>query len=626
MLNKKPLKKSPRQPSNSKSKKNKKEKRLTLKSLARWIVIGGIWSAIGVGFILLFFAYDLPDATQLENATRRPGVILKARDGTILATYGDLYGQTVKVETLPRHISEALLAVEDSRFYYHIGIDFIGLIRAIYANYRAGQVVQGGSTITQQLAKNFLFSEKRFNLNDRSIRRKVQELILALWLEYKFTKKQILTIYLNRVYFGAGTYGISAASQKYFGKMPEKLTVYEAAVIAGLLKAPSRYSPLSDPAKANERAQIVLNRMVEAGFITASERKSLKDSQTHMTELNKAAVFGRYFADWIIEQVWSYAQNVNEDLVVETTFDPRLQRLAEVKLEDALKKNGQSSHISQGALVAMTPNGAVRAMVGGSDYRKSQFNRASQALRQPGSAFKLFVFLAALEKGISLKARISDAPIKIGKWSPKNFGWTSKGNMSFEEAFAYSINTCAVRIAQVAGPKAIAKVAQRLGISEIKTEDLSIALGTSETTLLELTSAFGVIANNGFKVEPYGILSIKDRKGNLIYLRKKLPPPRLISKENTLALLKLMQAVIHYGTGKNTKVDRPAAGKSGTTQKHKDAWFIGFTADLVTGVWLGNDDGSVMIKISGGNLPALIWGDYMRDAHQGYPIHGFPSS
>ena len=577
-------------------------------------------------FMVAYFAYDLPNISRLEQSTRRPGVILKAKDGTILASYGDLYGQTVPVETLPDHVPNALLAVEDSRFYSHFGIDIIGLVRAFYSNFRAGRVVQGGSTITQQLAKNFLFSEKHYGRRDRSYGRKIKEMILALWLESQFTKKQILTLYLNRVYFGSGTYGISAASQKYFGKPPQKLTIYESAVIAGLLKAPSRYSPLSDPKKTHKRAELVLTRMVEAQFLTEAKRKALGNSRAHMTSLKKSAVFGRYFADWIMEQVWAYVQDLSDDLVVQTTFDPRLQKRAEQKVATLIQKQGKSKAFSQAALIAMTPNGAVRALVGGGNYGQSQFNRATQAFRQSGSTFKLFVFLAALEAGMTLQTKIKDGPIRIGKWRPKNYGWKSRGEVTLRDAFAYSINVCAVRLAKNVGMKAVAKVAQRLGLSMSSPKDLSFSLGSLDSTLIQLTSAFAVVANHGFQVIPYGIISIKSRKGKVLYHRGKNNPARVISKKNTLNLLNLTQSVVTYGTGKKAFFGRPCGGKSGTSQRYKDAWFIGFTPDLVTGVWIGNDKGTPMKKVTGGTLPAILWRDFMKAAHNGYPVHPFPRS
>lgn len=594
------------------------------KRIFKWFFILSIWVCVLSAFVALFFAYDLPDITRLEQSTRQPGVILKAKDGTILAAYGDLYGQTIRVDKLPPHVPNALLAVEDSRFYSHFGVDVLGLIRAFYVNYKAGRVVQGGSTITQQLAKNFLFSEKLYTQNDRSYRRKIQEIILALWLETKFTKKQILTMYLNRVYFGSGTYGISAASQKYFAKQPQNLSVYEAAVIAGLLKAPSRYSPLSDPQRADQRAQIVLDRMVEAGFLTLEQRKALQDSRAQMIQLKKSEVFGRYFADWIMDQVMGYAQGVNEDLVVQTTFDPRLQHLAERYVHEFIKSQGKAKGFTQTALITMTPNGAVRAIVGGNDYRVSQFNRATQALRQPGSTFKLFVFLAALEKGMTLTSKISDEPIRVGKWKPKNYAWTSRGHVSLKDAFAYSVNVCAVRLAKYVGKKTSGEVARRLGISAAAPKDLSFALGSQEVTLLDLTAAYATIANNGFQVIPYGIISIHDRKGNVIYHHNKSHSIRVISKQHLLDLLEMTRAVIAYGTGKKANFGRPVGGKSGTSQNHKDAWFIGFTPDLVAGIWVGNDNGEPMNKVTGGTAPAFLWKNFMAAAHEGYPIHGFP--
>lgn len=569
-----------------------------------------------MSLLLLFFAYDLPTIQSLEDATRHPGIILKDRTGAVFATYGDLYGRTVRSEGLPPHVSQAFLAVEDARFYKHFGIDVWGLIRAFYQNYKAGQVVQGGSGITQQLAKNFLFSQKKFSFQDRSLKRKIQELLLTFWLEYKFTKRQILTLYLNRVYFGAGTYGLSAASQKYFAKSPWDLTIYESAVLAGLLKAPSRYCPLSAPERANERAQIVLNRMVEVGFLSATERQKLKDSQRNpLAQLKKEAVFGRYFGDWIMDHVLSYTQDVQEDLVVQTTLDPKMQKIAEEKIEKLVAEKGSSRSISQGALVAMTPQGAVRALVGGRDYRHSQFNRACQAFRQPGSSFKLIIFLAALEKGVTPQTLISDTPFTMGKWKPKNYKWISRGRVSMETALIYSVNACAVRLAKHVGKEGIEKMARKLGLSSIKVQDLSVALGSGEVTLLQLTAAFAVVAQEGMRCEPYGIVSIRDRQGRVLYSHRSLTPRRLIAPHHRAAMVRMLRGVVTQGTGRRSRIMVPAAGKSGTSQHYKDAWFVGFTWDLVVGVWMGNDDGRSMKNVSGGTLPAELWGAYMNQVH-----------
>ncbi|MCP4922717.1 MAG: PBP1A family penicillin-binding protein [bacterium] len=589
----------------------------------RWAFLGTFWGALVVFLAVVWFSYDLPSVEELQALGRRASITLHDRKGQVIAQSGDLYGTMVQAGNLPPPVKNAILAVEDRRFYSHFGIDIFGLMRAAWANWRAGRVVQGGSTLTQQLAKNFLFAKKLYKTNDRSYRRKIQEVLLSFWLEYNFTKDQILTLYMNRSYFGAGTFGLSAAAQRYFGKEATDLKVYEAAVIAGLLKAPSKYSPVSSPDRADKRAQIVLGAMVSAGFLSVAEREQLRSAKPHMVRLSKQKSFGRYFSDWIMEKVQKQWGHLGEDLIVQTTLDHSLQDLAEgvVFRSDILKSNPTY----QTSLVAMTPGGAVRALVGGCDYGKSQFNRATQALRQSGSTFKIVPYLVALEKGWKTTSMISDRPINIKGWSPKNYYWKSRGDIPLRLAFAKSVNTAAVRLTRKVGMDSVRKKAVLLGMSQKLPRDLSIALGSGDTTLLELTGAYSVIANNGFKAKPYGILKVSDRRGNVLYRRSGKRPDRLVSAPATKNMLSLLKEVMDSGTGRRSTLDRPCAGKTGTSQNSRDAWFVGFTPDLVTGIWFGCDNGKPMdSKMTGGAGPAKLWKVFMGKAHSGLPVHLFP--
>lgn len=611
-------------PKKNKPQKGKKKIPLPLVFI-KWALILSLWGGVFIGILCVWFGYDLPDIKRLEASTRRPGISFLARDGTLIATYGDLYGKHVHVKDLPPYIIHALLATEDRRFYEHFGLDIIGIGRALWQNYRHGSVVQGGSTLTQQLAKNFLLTEKLFSVNDRSLRRKVQELMLALWLESKFTKDQILSIYLNRVYLGSGVYGLEAAALKYFQKHAKHLNLYEAAVIAGLLKAPSKYSPLTHPKAAEERARVVLDNMVAAGYLSEEEANTLHISAKEIERQQHGAYIGRYFTDWLMTLLPDLIGNLDQDLIVKTTLDLHLQTLAEQKTKDIIHTHGKEKRASQAALVAMTPDGGVRALVGGIDYTKSPFNRAVQAKRQTGSAFKLFIYLAALEFGYHADSIVSDLPIQFGKWRPKNDHWETRGSLSLEQALAYSVNTTAVRLMAQIGPQTIASVAKRLGILSPQPQNLTMALGSGEASLLELASAYTTILNHGFGVWPYGILEIHTKEGEGIYRREPSPPRRLIERPYVLELLHMLKATIQYGTGKKAYINRPCAGKTGTTQSYKDAWFMGFTADLMTGVWVGNDDGSLMKKVSGSGLPALFWHNFMAEAHAHLPPKDFPS-
>lgn len=576
-----------------------------------WCFIAGL-AALG------YFALTLPDTRDLTAAQRKPSMTILAADGSLVATYGDLFGEPLRLRDLPRYVPEAVIATEDRRFYSHFGIDPWGLMRAAIANLRAGHVVQGGSTITQQLAKNLFLTP------DRTLQRKIQETLLALWLEHKFSKQQILEIYLNRVYLGAGTYGIDAAAHRYFDKSARDLSLYEAAVIAGLLKAPSRFSPVNDKDLAAKRAAQVLANMVDAGFITTAQAQA---AQRQKAQLAKAATVhrgSRYFADWVADQAMSFNGTQGRDLVVTTTLDPRMQADAEQAIDNTLDQVGDKDDVAQGALVAMSPDGAVRTMVGGADYAGSQFNRATQALRQPGSSFKPIVYLAALEHGMRPDDHFTDQRIRIGKWEPRNYENRYRGDVTAADALALSINTVAAQVLQRAGVDNVIATARKLGITTDLTHDASLALGTSEVTLIELTAAYAAFASGGIGAWPYGIVEIRDAHGGVIYRRDGPGPGRVIEANIAGTMNQLLTGVMTYGTGRAARLDRPAAGKTGTTQDSRDALFVGYTADLVCGVWFGNDDDSPMNHVTGGTLPARAWHSFMTAATRDMPVRPLP--
>lgn len=595
------------------------------KILLRAFLMMVIWAVIGLGGLILWFSHDLPDLKNIQINSRRPSVLVQSFNGVVLGTYGDLYEDMVKVQDLPPHVPQALMAVEDRRFYQHFGIDIIGLFRAAYANYRAQRVVQGGSTLTQQLAKNILFTQGTFDINDRSYKRKIQEVLLAIWLELKFTKDQILTLYLNRVYFGSGTYGVDAAARRYFNKSARNLTVFEAAVVAGLLKAPSKYSPAQHPERAKGRAQVVLGLMVEAGFIKEYQ-SYLEQGEKELLALSEENDRGtRYFADWVYESLPQIVGPISEDLIVITTLDVSMQRHAEYICKHYLDTMGKDLKASEASFIAMTPTGAIKAMVGGKDYGHSQFNRVTQALRQPGSAFKLVIYLAALESGMTPDSMIDDSPFVTDKWQPSNFKWRSRGMITIREAFAHSVNSVSIRLAQIVGPQKIAEVAKRLGITSRLTQDLSIALGAGETTLLELTTAYATFANQGRAVWPYGIWEVRDKKGNIIYHHSDIQGKQIVRGTAEENMQDILRAVIESGSGRATNVDATVKGKTGSNGD-KDAYVFvyrkgidedesqhGFK-DVVLGVWVGNDNNAPMAKGStGGRMPTRIAASFFKE-------------
>jgi penicillin-binding protein 1A len=597
-----------------------RQRRRGSRRLLRWGLLLALWGLIILGGTVAWFALTLPPISDLTTAERRPSVTLLGSDGALIATYGDLFGEPLKLRDMPPYLPQAVIATEDRRFYHHFGVDPLGLLRAAYVNFRAGHVVQGGSTITQQLAKNLFLSP------DRTMTRKIQEALLALWLEHRFTKEQLLEIYLNRVYLGAGTYGVDAAAHRYFDKSARQVTLYEAAAIAGLLKAPTRFSPARDRERAEQRTAVVLSRMVEAGYITEAQANAAAQQKAQLALAARLRPGSRYFADWIYEQTGDFVAGAGRDLVVTTTLDARLQAAAEAAIAATLAKDGGKAEVEQAALVALSPDGAVRAMVGGRDYAESQFNRATQALRQPGSAFKPFVYLAALERGMSPADRFIDQPIRIGDWQPRNYENKYRGEVTASEALAESINTVAAQVLQRAGIDNVIAAAHRLGITADLARDASLALGTSEVSLLDLTTAYCAFADGGRAALPYGILEIRDRSGAVLYKRAGDGGAQVIAPEIVGALDEMLAGVITRGTGRAAQLDRPAAGKTGTTQDFRDAWFIGFTADLVAGVWLGNDDNSAMNHVTGGTLPAKTWRAFMLEAEKGLPARPLPGA
>lgn len=569
---------------------------------------------------LAYFMHDLPDISSLTRVTKAPSIVLRTTEGDIIGSSGHIYGEYVRYEDIPRSLIMAVIATEDRNFFRHHGVDPWGLLRAALANLRAGRVVQGGSTITQQLAKNVFLTP------ERSLKRKVQEFIIALALERKYSKQEIITVYLNRVYFGAGTYGIDAASRRYFDKPAKKMLLPESAMIAGLLKAPSRYAPTSNRELAVGRANQVLINMVDAGLLEEPQRKAASSMYSSLSFPEYVNTSGqRYYIDWILDQIPDYVGNIETDLIVTTAFNPELQEKAEKAVEAVMtEKTVAERRAGQAALMTMSPDGGVLAMVGGRDYARSQYNRATQARRQPGSAFKLFVYLAALEAGWRPYHTIEDAPIDINGWKPSNYTGRYEGIVTLREALENSLNTVSVRLSESIGRGKVIDMARRLGLKGNMGNVPSIALGVTSSSLLEMTTAFAHLANNGRIVMPYGILAIQDVYGNEIYRRQRPTPTVILDDATVRQMNDMLLRVVESGTGRAAAIGRPVAGKTGTSQDYQDAWFIGFTPQLVTGVWVGNDDNSAMGRVTGGNLPAQVWSRFMRTAMEGIPVRDIP--
>ncbi len=574
--------------------------------LFKWVLVLGVWGIIFLTGIILWYAKDLPDVTKTATFERRASIIVKSSNGSTLARYGESKGKNIHTDEIPEHLIHAILATEDRRFYTHPGIDILGISRAMLINISKGRFVQGGSTITQQLAKNL------FLTHDRKLARKIKEAVLAIWLESELSKDQILSAYMNRVYLGSGTYGVDAAARLYFGKSAKEVNLRESAIIAGLLKAPSRYSPHNNVDLAISRSDIVLDAMKDAGYITQADltESALSISLPH--KKTKSGKNTRYFTDWVIEEIDNIIGNSGMDLVIETTLDERIQEHAYNSLIKAIDNTAELQFVSQGAVLSLSPDGAVLAMVGGYDYSRSQFNRTTMAKRPPGSAFKPFVYLSALENGWKPYNNILDAPIKHGTYRPKNFANKYYGDVTMEMALAKSMNTATVRLAQDVGISNIINTAKKLGISSNLERDLSLTLGSSGVSMLEMATGYATMANGGYRIFPYAITKITNSEGRVLYKRS---PPKsyqsVVRPKHIINISKMMETVINEGTGKRAKLPFTASGKTGTSQNNRDAWFAGYTNKMVSVVWLGNDDNSPMRRITGGNLPAEIWRDIM---------------
>ncbi|HET6388359.1 PBP1A family penicillin-binding protein [Hyphomicrobium sp.] len=586
-------------------------------------VLGSGVLALTFAVMMVYYTVVFPDPLAIRNSAHTPLVRILARDGSVLTERG-APREYVPLEQLGKLVPAAVVATEDRRFFDHYGVDPAGMIRAMFANLRAGRFAQGGSTLTQQLAKNLFLTQ------DRTLTRKIAELGLAFWLEVRLSKPEILELYLNQVYFGGGAWGVEAASRKYFDKPTRELTLPEAALIAGLLKAPSKYSPAASPGAARARARVVIGKMFDAGFIT-EEQETQALAQTlvfNEQKIAKAATDAGYVGDYVLEQLQSITGADDIDLVVETTIDKTLQHRAQEIVADSLAKKGAALGASQAAVAVLDRDGGIRALVGGRDYGDSQFNRATKAKRQPGSAFKPFVYLAALQRGISPDTIIDDAPITIGGWSPKNDKNEYAGPITLRRALAQSVNTVAVRLNQDIGRGKAADLAVRLGIKSDLREGPALALGTSEVSLLEIAGAYTAFSNGGDVVEPHIIVKVSTGSGRVLF---EMPAPvkdhRIAEADRLGALNDMLNAAVVYGTGKRAALpDQPVAGKTGTTQDFRDAWFIGYTSHLTAGVWVGNDNGKPMNRTTGGTLPAEIWKQIMRVAHEGLPSEPLPGT
>ena len=587
-------------------------KRTPLQALIYWVLVLGVWSVIFVVAFFAVFAVDLPDTSSLYEVKRQPSISYLDRSGALLAVRGSQYAPPIDLGKLPPYVPNAFIAIEDRYYYWHFGFNPWGIARSQIYNMRhkaRGGPLRGGSTITQQLARNLFLTP------NQNYRRKAQELILAVWLEAKFSKKQILELYLNRVYFGAGAYGIEAASQRYFNKPAAKLTLGEAALLAGIMKGPSRYSPVASTDRAGKRATIVLEEMAKAHFITVAQRDEALRTRVRVNPVlaNQQA---QYFIDWVDNQVRTLVGEPTQDLVVETTLDLPLQASAEHAVQSGVAA-AKTQGVEQGALVSLDSEGRVRAYVGGVDYLQSQFDRATQARRQAGSAFKPFVYLTAMEAGRTPDTEVVDEPFKIGTWEPHNYTGQYLGRITLRTALAQSVNTVAARLASEVGTANVASTARRLGITSAIQLDPSMALGAVEVSPLEMAQAYAPFANGGVFARGYGIEQIRNARGELLYTHGADAGPRqaVIGQPALAYMVTMMRGVIAGGTGGRAQVGGfDIAGKTGTTSDYRDAWFVGYTGGFVTAVWVGKDDNKPMKRVTGGGPPAAIWRDYMTQA------------
>ncbi len=607
-----------RKPRTKRKTSSRKKKKSGLKPFLlhglRWTFVLGLWASIALGSLVAWYALELPSIIEKPGFERKPAITLKDEDGATIARYGELKGVSLTVAELPPHLIYAVLAIEDRRFYQHFGLDPAGLLRAVARNTMEGRVVQGGSTITQQLAKNLFLSR------ERTLKRKIQEALLALWLEHKLTKDEILAAYLNRVYLGSGTYGVEAAAQTYFNKSARDINLRESATLAGLLKAPSRYSPTSNPRLSQQRANTVIAAMKDAGYLSDADSAGKTDAPPLPAEKPGGADGDsvRYYTDWVTGDLDKLIGTPGEDIIIDTTLVPEIQQAAEESLNRILEAEGAEKNVTQGAIVVMARDGAILAMVGGRDYAKSQFNRAVQAYRQPGSSFKPVVYLTALERGYTPGSIVIDQPITTGRYRPTNFKNEYYGEIPLYAALAYSLNTISYSLARDIGIGYVIGTARRLGIEAELQRDLSLSLGSSGIPMIQMVTAYGTIANDGYAVKPYAIRRITDKDGRLIYQRtdRSLQSGRSMFDPHTIAQLQgMMRGVTEFGTGQGARMGRSVMGKTGTSQDFRDAWFTGFTDQFIASVWVGNDDNTSMKRVTGGSIPARIWREVVTVAH-----------
>ncbi len=575
----------------------------------KWGLVAGLWMLIIVGGIVLWYAQELPDITKEMVFERRPTIIIRASNGEVVDRYGDIKGKIVDVKDLPPHVVNAVMAIEDRRFYNHFGMDLKGFSRALLVNVSHGGFVQGGSTITQQLAKNLFLSR------ERTLKRKIQELILSFQLEHELTKDEILSAYLNRVYLGSGAYGIDGAARVYFNKSANELDIREAATIAGLLKAPSRYSPSNNPELSTQRTKVVLQAMVDTGYITQEELDSYKTIPPAPRRKPSSGNSVRYFTDYIVSQLDDLVGPFDSDITVETTLSQATQKEMEESITKAILEYGPKNDVEQAAGIFMRLDGAVVAMMGGKDYQKSEFNRTTEAFRQPGSSFKPIVYLTALENGFNMNSLVVDEPLTTGRYRPRNFGGQYMGEVTLMIALTNSLNTVAVQLMRAVGPDKVIDMARRLGITADLEPNLSTALGSSGVPMIQMVTAYTTLGRAGSAVDPYSIKKILSKEGEVLYERT--PPQTLrnvVAVRNVAQLNAMMRSVVLNGTGRGAILPYPSAGKTGTSQDYRDAWFIGFTNKYAGAIWFGNDDNSPTKRLTGGSAPARVWKEVMLRA------------
>ncbi len=580
--------------------------------------VAGSLAAALIGAHVYFF-HDLPKIPAkdvLWTLGREPSVRLLDRDGAIIATRGPFYGEAIQAGELPAHLIYAFIATEDRRFWEHDGVDYRAVMRAIVANWRAGRVTQGGSTITQQLAKNLFLS------SDRTLKRKVQEARLASQLERRLTKPEILNLYLNRVYLGGRSYGVDAAARRYFGKPAKDVSLAEAAMLAGLPKAPSRFDPSRNIADSQERAQLVLTNMLDAGYIAPEQQAAAEAAPATVLQQEDEALAANigYAFDLAMEEVQSLLPVLPPDMVIRTSLDSALQRSAEGAIEETLEAEGAAANIEQAAVVALDDQGGMIVIVGGRSYDASKFNRATQAQRQPGSAYKTLLYAAAFEKGVRPGALYVDEPVRFpdwDDWAPRNYGGGYRGAMSLREAFKRSVNTISAKLVVEIGPDAVVELSERFGVRAPLAPVPSIALGSQEVSLLDLTQSYAVFANQGRRHSPHLVTAIEDTRGATLYQRPTIEPQQVYDPELSRQVAGFLRSVVVDGTGQRARVEGvDVAGKTGTSQDWRDAWFVGFSSKITAGVWVGNDDDSPMNEVTGGGAPAQIWNLFMTAAHE----------